>query len=273
MRELKTYQEHLIETEHAPATIEKYMRDVNHFLDWLGERPLDKCAVLAFKASLQPAYKPASANSILSAVNNYLHFLGHPEYCVRIIRYQKNTFASQDKELTKEEYRRLLIAAAADPRANLLMQTICSTGIRVSELQFITIEAVLRGQTIVVNKGRTRIVWLRSELTAALLTYAQNHGIEDGPIFRSKNGAPLDRTRVWSIMKKYCEAAQVPQEKVYPHNLRHLFARIHYSMEKDIVRLADILGHSCVDTTRIYTRETGETHRMQIEKMPLIYIT
>lgn len=270
MEDFKAY---LLEQERSEATIEKYMRDVRKFIFWLDKRELNKSEVLAFKRALGKEYKITSANSILSAVNTYLKFIGREEYKVKAFKSQKETFCSEDKELTREEYERLLRASKDDLQLNLLMQTICTTGIRVSEHKFITVEAAKAGKAVVTNKGKSRTVWLRKDLRKALLKYAKQRKILSGTIFITKHGNPLDRSRIWAEMKKLCKAARVSAEKVFPHNLRHLFARIYYSIEKDIVRLADILGHSSINTTRIYTRESGEVHRRQIERMPLLYIT
>lgn len=270
---MEKFKAYLVEQERSEATIEKYMRDVRKFVLWLDKRELNKSEMLAFKRNLKQEYKISSANSILSAVNTYLSFIGRAECRVKAFKSQKESFCPEEKELTKEEYERLLNASKDDPRLNLLMQTICTTGIRVSEHRFITVEAAAAGKAVVTNKGKSRIVWLRKDLCRALLKYAKQKKIQSGSIFITKRGNPLDRSRIWAEMKKLCQAARVLAEKVFPHNLRHLFARIYYSIEKDIVRLADILGHSSINTTRIYTRESGEVHRQQIERMPLLHIT
>lgn len=273
MNSLKEFGVFLAEEERSQATIEKYLRDAGKFLRWLEGRELNKQAVLSFKLSLQEEYKITSANSILSAVNSFLTFIGHPECRVKTFKTQREAFRAEEKELTRTEYERLLAASRDDPRLNLLMQTICATGIRVSEHPFITVEAAEAGKAAVRCKGKSRIVWIPKKLCRALLRYARERRIRSGSIFVTKSGKPLDRSRVWAEMKKLCRTARVSAEKVFPHNLRHLFARIYYSVEKDIVRLADILGHASVNTTRIYTRESGEVHRRQIEKLPLLHIT
>lgn len=267
------YRQYLMEEERSEATVEKYLRDAQKFILWLGDRELTKQAVVEFKQSLLPDYKIASANSILSAVNSYLTFLGRTDCRVKIYKYQPEAFCPEEKELTKEEYERLLNASRDNPQLNLLMQTICATGIRVSEHKFITVEAAKAGKAVVRNKGKSRTVWLPKKLCKALLKYAKKQKIQSGSIFVTKHGNPLDRSRIWAMMKKLCQAARVLAEKVFPHNLRHLFARMYYTLEKDIARLADILGHSSINTTRIYTRESGEVHRRQIERMPLLHIT
>lgn len=270
---MNDYQQYLMEEERSQATIEKYLRDVRKFLVWLNGRDLTKQEVLAFKSSLESEYKTTSANSILSAVNSYLNFVGRPECRVKAFKLQREAFCSEEKELTQAEYERLLRAAENNPRLNLLMQTICATGIRVSEHKFITVEAAKAGKATVRCKGKIRTIWIPKKLSKALLRYARSNNILSGSIFITKNGKPMDRSRIWAEMKKLCQASKVLAEKVFPHALRHLFARIYYSMQKDIVRLADILGHTSINTTRIYTRESGEVHRRQIERMPLLHIT
>lgn len=217
-------------------------------------------------------YAPRSVNSILSSLNSLFDYLGWHDCKVKTLKIQKQIFADKDKELTKAEYTRLLKAAKnkKNERLYYLMQTICSTGIRVSELKYITVEAVNLKQVNINCKGKIRTVILPVELCKILKGYIKEYGIKKGAVFISKNGKPLDRSNIWSDMKKLCDSAGVPRSKVFPHNLRHLFARTYYSLERDIVRLADILGHSSVNTTRIYTMESGEVHRRQIERMNLL---
>ena len=273
MHTLMQFREHLIREEKSALTVEKYVRDVEKFLFWLGERRLDKAAVVAYKAFLVADYALTSVNSMLSSVNCYLEFLGRPECRVKTIRQQRQIFRSPEKELTKAEYARLLEASKRNQRLCLLMQTICSTGIRVSEHRFITVEAANRGFAEVRLKGKYRVVFLPRGLCKALLKYARQKNIASGSIFLTSTGKPMDRSNIWAEMKKLCHTAGVSREKVFPHNLRHLFARTYYALEKDIVRLADILGHSSIDTTRIYTMESGAIHRKQIEKMRLLLKT
>lgn len=269
MEELTAFQEYLIQEEKSALTVEKYLRDVGRFLCWLGERELVKTQVLAYKEELISQYAIASVNSMLSSLNCYLDYIGRRDCCVKTVKQQRRTFLPEEKELTKQEYTRLLNAAREKPRLCLLMQTICSTGIRVSEHKYITVEAAKNGYAEVRAKGKYRTVFLPGKLCKELLKYAKAQKIETGSIFITVSGKPLDRCNIWAEMKKLCATAGVRREKVFPHNLRHLFARIFYGMEKDIVRLADILGHSSVNTTRIYTMESGSTHRRQIEKMQL----
>ena len=262
----------LVEEEKAQATIEKYIRDILAFVEWLSGRTVEKQTVLEYKQKLIEKYAPASVNSVLSSLNRFFAFAQWFNCKVKSIKIQKQVFAKQERELTKKEYDRLLSAALHkdNKRLYLLMQTICSTGIRVSELKFITVEAVKAQKAIINLKGKTRSVFLPDMLCKMLLRYIKEEKIKSGSVFVSKNGRPLDRCNIYHDMKKLCESANVDRSKVFPHNLRHLFARTYYSLEKDISRLADILGHSSVNTTRIYTMETGEIHRKQIQKLGLL---
>ena len=262
----------LIEEEKAQATIEKYIRDILAFVEWLSGRTVEKQVVLEYKQKLIAKYAPASVNSVLSSLNRFFAFAQWFNCKVKSIKIQKQVFAKQERELTKAEYDRLLAAALHkdNKRLYLLMQTICSTGIRVSELKYITVEAVKAQKAIINLKGKTRSVFLPDMLCKMLLRYIKEEKIKSGSVFVSKNGRPLDRCNIYHDMKKLCESANVDRRKVFPHNLRHLFARTYYSLEKDISRLADILGHSSVNTTRIYTMETGEIHRKQIQKLGLL---
>ena len=269
---IKKFRRYLIEEEKAAATVEKYIRDINVFADWLGDKELDKETVLTYKENLIKNYAPASVNSVLSSLNSFFTFNEWYNLRVKNLKIQRQTFANKDNELNKEEYERLLTAAKSKGNEQLyfLMQTICATGIRVSELRYVTVES-LKAQKAQINlKGKMRVVLLPKELCKMLLKYSKEQQITSGSVFVSRNGKPLDRSNIWKMMKALCESAGVARAKVFPHNLRHLFARTFYSIQKDIVRLADILGHSSVNTTRIYTMETGETHRRQIQKLGLL---
>ena len=269
---IKSFNDYLINEEKAAATVNKYLRDVGEFQIWLGEQELCKAAVLAYKSYLCERYAPASVNAALSSLNSFFNYMEWYDLRVKNLKIQKQIFASTDKELTKAEYDRLLQAAKQkkNERLYLLMQTICSTGIRVSEVRYVTVEAVSRGIAEINCKGKRRQVFLPKQLCQILKQYIKEQKIKSGAVFVTKNGNPLDRSNIWSDMKKLCKAANVSEKKVFPHNLRHLFARTYYSLQKDIVRLADILGHSSVNTTRIYTMETGEIHRRQIQKLGLL---
>ena len=273
LKHLEDYRMYLINEEKSQSTIEKYLHDIKAFLGWLTvDAEFDKADVLAYKEHLCQTYAPASVNAALSSLNSFFNFMEWYELRVKNIKIQRQVFASAEKELTKAEYERLLAAAARknNRRLYLLMQTICSTGIRVSELRYVTVEAVARGRAEIKCKGKHRIVFLPDQLCRLLRSYLKEQKIKTGSVFVTKNGTPLDRSNIWLDMKKLCKAAGVSDRKVFPHNLRHLFARTYYTIQKDIVRLADILGHSSVNTTRIYTMETGEIHRRQIQKLGLL---
>lgn len=271
---VESYQSYLIDEEKAQATVSKYVRDVQAFVGWLKTCDLDKSAVLAYKSYLIESYAPASVNAAISSLNSFFTFCEWYGLRMKNLKIQRKIFASQDKELTKTEYDRLLRAAAGrkDRRLYCLMQTICSTGIRVSELRFITVEALTRGRVEIRCKGKYRTVFMPAALCKLLKQYLKDTKIKKGPVFQTKSGKPMDRSNIWREMKKLCRVAGVSKKKVFPHNLRHLFARTYYNQQKDVVRLADILGHSSVNTTRIYTMESGEVHRRQIERMGLIQI-
>ena len=270
MNLLLEFEAHLMHEEKSRLTIEKYLRDVGKFLIWIGEKTISKETVLEYKESLVELYEVTSVNSMLSSLNSYFDFINRPDFRVKNLRRQRQAFLPEGKELSREEYNRLIKAAAAKPRLCLLMQTICSTGIRVSEHKFITVEAARAGRAEVRLKGKVRTVFLPGKLCGSLLKYAREHRIASGSIFVTASGKPLDRCNIWAEMKKLCHTARVSREKVFPHNLRHLFARLFYAMDHDIVRLADVLGHSSINTTRIYTMESGATHRRQIEKLDLM---
>ena len=267
--EFKAY---LQSEEKATATIEKYIRDLTAFADWLKDAELCKTKVLEYKEYLITRYTPVSVNSMLSSLNSFFEYISEFALKVKTLKIQRRIFSRSEKELTKTEYERLLKAAKmkGNRKLYLLMQTICATGIRVSELSYITISAIQSGQATINMKGKMRVIMLPDNLCKMLKKYAAEHKITSGSIFVSQNGKPLDRSNIWKLMKSLCESANVPREKVFPHNLRHLFARTYYGVEKDIARLADILGHSSIETTRIYIMETGEIHRKQIQKLGLL---
>lgn len=255
----------LIEEEKSKNTVEKYIRDVTFFMLWLNNREVTKILALEYKKELCEKYAPSSANSVISSLNSFLAFMQWHDTHIKALRIQRRIFSSNDKELTKNEYEKLLCAAKSkkNERLYLLMQTICSTGIWVSELRFVTCEAVKSGEGIINCKGKMRTIFLPKELCKMLKEYIKEQGIQSGSVFVSRNGKPLDRSYIWKMLKNLCETAGVSKDKVFPHNFRHLFARTYYSLQKDIVRLADILGHSSVETTRIYTIETGGTYRIR----------
>ena len=264
---------HLRENEKSAATAEKYVRDAGAFAAFVGDRELSRETVIAYKQYIiEKGYAARSVNSMLASVNSFLEFLGRPDCRVKALKLQRQVFCPEEKELTRAEYQRLVDAAKrkGNERLALLIQTICGTGIRVSELRFITVEAAKRGEAAVSCKGKTRTVFLVKELRKKLLRYCSEQKIRSGCIFITKTGRPIDRTTVWREMKSLCRQARVSPSKVFPHNLRHLFARTFYGIEKDIAKLADILGHSSIDTTRIYIISTGTEHRRRMEHMRLV---
>lgn len=269
---IEKYAAYLRESERSGSTIRKYVHDLGALAEFLRGRPVSKGALLEWKEELVGQYAPASVNNKLAAINGFLAFCGLNELRLRKLKIQKSLFLSEEKELTKSEYVRLVRAAerAENERLSLVIQTICATGIRVSELRFITAEAVQTGRAEVANKGKRRTVFLPDKLRKLLKSYLQKQKITAGAVFVSKNGKPLDRSNIWRDMKKLCESAGVEPSKVFPHNLRHLFARTYYALEHDLSRLADILGHSNVTTTRIYTAESGAVHARQIGRLGLV---
>lgn len=268
---IEAFGQMLIREEKSAVTIEKYLRDARAFFAFAGQVVLNKELVMAYKQQLiEQQYAIRSINSMLVSVNSLLDFLGCPECRVKAIRQQRQIYCAEEKELTRDEYLQLLEAAKKKPQLLLLMETICSTGIRVSELGYFTVEAVQRGEVTVTCKAKTRIILLPKKLQQLLLEFAKKNGIGSGAIFITRNGKPLDRSNIWRQMKKLCKDAQVPDSKVFPHNLRKLFARTFYGIEKDIAKLADILGHSSIDTTRIYIMSTGTEHREKIERLGLV---
>ncbi len=266
------FKEHLILEERSKITIEKYIRDVKAFSVYTQNSDITKETVIAYKKHLQENYAVRSVNSMLASINSLFSFLGWHDLKVKSLKLQQQVFCPEEKELTRAEYARLCRTAERkhNERLNLILQTICGTGIRVSELQYITIEAVKQGEAVVNCKAKTRSVFIVKELKQKLLRYAAEQNIESGMIFVTRTGKPISRTNIWREMKALCEEANVNPQKVFPHNLRHLFARVFYGIEKDIAKLADILGHSSINTTRIYIITTGTEHRQRMENMRLI---
>lgn len=272
IKKMQAFELHLREEEKSAATVEKYMRDVRCFAEFAGESELSKQTVLEYKTRLGATYAVASANSMIAALNSFFRFCGWHDLCVKQFRIQRQAYCSEEKELTRAEYIRLLEAASKKKNEglNLIIQTICGTGIRVSELQYITVEALRRGEAVVNCKGKNRKIFIVTELKEKLLRYAKEQRIASGAVFVTRSGKPISRHNVWKRMKSLCEQAQVARSKVFPHNLRHLFARTFYGIEKDIAKLADILGHSSINTTRIYIMTTGTEHRRKIERLGLV---
>ena len=270
--EIQRFEQYLRTEEKSAATIEKYLRDIRCFCDFLTDRPISKEETIAYKEYLTAEYAPSSVNSMLAALNCFLRFIGRADACVKQLKIQRQIFSREDKELTKAEYQRL-VKAAGSTRISLVIQTICGTGIRVSELQYITVEAVRAGKAVVNCKNKMRVIFIPTSIQKLLKPYIKKSGITAGSVFVTKSGKPLNRKNIWRDMKALCERAGISPNKVFPHNLRHLFARTFYSVDKDIIRLADLLGHSNVNTTRIYTIETGNEHRHRLERVEKLLMT
>lgn len=269
---LKQFEQEMHANEMSPATIDKYLRDAAGFLDHAGEGcAITKDLVIAYKQSLPKTYAMTSINSMIAAVNCFLRAIGCSDCVVRSYKIQRASFREKERELTKEEYVRL-IKTALDKgklRLCLIMQTIGATGIRISELPFITVEAVYARQTKVSLKGKTRTVILPVDLCNGLKYYIKTQGIQSGSIFVTRNGKPMDRSNILHEMKALCKEAHVQESKVFPHNLRHLFATTYYKIEKDVCHLADLLGHSSINTTRVYTLVSCEEQEQQINELGL----
>ena len=270
--DLKRFETYLVRNENSTATVEKYLRDVRVFLTFIEYGTFDKQDVLRYKDWLIKTYKPTSANSMIGGLNTFLKFVGANGFTIKQFKIQREAYCSEEKELTRQEYYRLINTANSkrNQKLSLIIQTICSTGIRVSELKFITVEAVRVGEAVITLKGKTRKIFIIPELKNKLLRYIKQQNLYTGSVFLSKNGKPILRNNVWRDMKSLCEQAGVKRSKVFPHNLRHLFARTFYGIEKDIAKLADILGHSNVNTTRIYIVTTGAEHKKKMQNMRLI---
>lgn len=270
---IEQFENHLKMEEKSQNTIEKYIRDVTAFVEYLGEKPVSKENAIVYKQYLHyKGYAVRSINSIIASLNALFCFIGIVDCKLKSLKLQRQVFYPEEKELTKAEYTRLIRAAMqkGNERLNLVIQTICGTGIRVSELEFITVEAVQKGEAVVSLKGKTRTVFIVKALQKKLLRYISEQKIKQGSVFVTRTGKPISRTNIWREMKSLCEQADVNPNKVFPHNLRHLFARTFYGIEKDIAKLADILGHSSINTTRIYIMTTGNEHRRRMENMLLI---
>lgn len=272
-RQITEFCTYMSREEKSQATIEKYSRDVRALYEYCRNTELKKDILIQYKEKLiADGYAVRSINSMLAAINSFLSFLGRQDLKVKTLRLQRQVFCPAEKELTREEYECLCRTAEkrGKKRIGLILQTICGTGIRVSELQFITVKAAQNGEVCVSCKGKTRMVFIVRELQKKLLRYAAEQQIVSGPIFVTRTGKAIDRTNIWREMKQLCINAGVSPQKVFPHNLRHLFAKVFYQKEKDIAKLADILGHNNINTTRIYIISSGAEHRQRMEQMHLI---
>lgn len=271
---LRRYKEYLYNEERSKATIEKYMRDVTLFYEYLkdGDKEITKEVLVTYKNRLSDKYMVSSINSMLASLNGLLEFMGLGNLKLKLHKVQRSVFNEEEKELTKNEYKRLLDTALknGDERLYMLLQTICGTGIRVSEHRYITVESLNEGKAVVRNKGKVRVIFIPMELKKMLKDYCRKEKIMRGPVFITKYGRPMDRSNIWNAMKKLCKGAKVSEKKVFPHNLRHLFALTYYRLQKDVVRLADILGHASIETTRTYTMTTGRECQRSLSKMDLV---
>lgn len=272
-QDIAAFVHHLRQEERSPGTIDNYLRDVSVFAHWLGNRPATREHSAAWKDHLlSRGYAPATINAMLAALNVFFRFLGWNHCLVKFLKIQRRLFRDTRQELTHAEYDRLIETANTLGRARLalLMETICATGIRVSEVKYITVEAVQRGRAEIFLKGKIRTILLPGKLRRKLLQFARNNKTVSGEIFLTRNGCGLSRKQIWAEMKSLCERAGVAPSKVFPHNLRHLFARTFYKVCRDVAKLADILGHTSIETTRIYLISTGIEHARVMERLRLI---
>lgn len=271
---VEDYRVYLYEQEKSRATIEKYTRDLDKLAQYAAGRKVDKSLMIAYKEYLKNGrdYKTSSVNSFLVAANRFFDFMKWYELKVKTYRVQKEIFMLESRELSKEEYKKLVKTAmqTGKNRVAMIVQTICATGIRVSELSFITVSAVKCGVAVIYNKGKERQILIPRDLQVRLLCYIRKNNIKSGAVFQTSGGKAVDRTWVWREMKKLCEEAGVEKDKVFPHNLRHLFARKFYGLYRDIVKLADVLGHNSIETTRIYLKESCVEYRKQLERLNLL---
>ena len=269
--DLQRFAAYLRQEEKSEGTIEKYLRDAAGFAARMENQPVTKEAVAAWRDGLVDAgYAPVTVNSMVAAVNALLRFLGWADCRVKALRLQRRMFREQSRELTREEYDRLIAAAQKKPRLALLMETICGTGIRVSEVRYITVEAARAGRADISLKGKVRTILLPGKLCRKLLKYAKKNKIASGEIFLTGSGKGMTRRQIWAEMKALCDKAGVERTKVFPHNLRHLFARTFYKVTRDIAKLSDVLGHSSMETTRIYLISTGAEHARTLDRLGLV---
>lgn len=268
------FREYLEEEERSKNTIQKYLRDIRKFMDYAQGAEVTKSLMIAFKEKLlyKDHYEISSINTFIIAVNRFLEYMGWYEAKVKTYKMQKTSFVPDEKYLTKKEYERLVMTArqSGNIRLAMILNTICATGIRISELQYFTVESVKQGKVVIYNKGKVRNILISSELQKKLKCYIIQKQIKKGVIFRTSSGKPVERSNIWREMKALCRQAGVSEEKVFPHNLRHLFAQCFYALKKDLAKLADVLGHSNIETTRIYVRTTCEEQRRQMELMHLV---
>lgn len=272
IKKVGEFENNLIMNEKSLATIKKYIKEIRNFLDFLDGGDITKTRVMQYRAALQPEYKAQTINVKLSAVNAFLDFIGRQECRVRFIKVQKKSFVEEEKELREEEYKTLLLSARERGKIRLyhILLTLCSTGIRISELKYITADAVRQGRAEIDMKGKHRVILLPNELKNKLKDYMDQQNIRTGSVFITRNGKPVDRSNIFHEMKRLSAYAGVKPKKVYPHNLRHLFARSFYAVEKNLSHLADILGHSSIETTRIYIASSYRNFDRIFDSMQLI---
>lgn len=272
IKKVGEFENNLIMNEKSLATIKKYIKEIRNFLDFLDGGDITKTRVMQYRAALQPEYRAQTINVKLSAVNAFLDFIGRPECRVRFIKVQKKSFVEEEKELREEEYKTLLLSARERGKIRLyhILLTLCSTGIRISELKYITADAVRQGRAEIDMKGKHRVILLPNELKNKLKEYMDQKNIRTGSVFLTRNGKPVDRSNIFHEMKRLSAYAGVRPKKVYPHNLRHLFARSFYAVEKNLSHLADILGHSSIETTRIYIASSYRNFDRILDSMQLI---
>ena len=271
--QITAFERYLRTEERSSGTIEKYLRDVRAFAVWLNGRIVTKETAAGWKEQLLDRhYAPVTINSMLAAINAFFRFVGWEDCRVKFLKIQRRMFREASRELSREEYDRLLSTAhtLGRDRLALLMETICASGIRVSEVRYITVEAARQGQTEIALKGKIRTILLPDKLCRKLLKYARHKKIASGEIFRTESGKSLGRRQIWAEMKQLCKYAGVAPSKVFPHNLRHLFATTFYRACRDISRLADVLGHSSIETTRIYLLTTGSEQVKQMDQLGLV---
>lgn len=271
-KSINDYKQYLFAAEKAKATVTKYINEAERLAEYLNGNPLNKRALLEYRETLAENFSSRTVNTKLAAINGYLAFIGADEYKVQLLKVQRRAFIDESRELSAAEYKRLVNAAdvVGNERLSLVMQTICATGIRISELSYITTDAIEKHHTEIRLKGKSRTVLIPNKLCKKLAEYAARQHIDSGVIFRTKSGRPLDRANIFHDMKRICDAAHVEQSKVFPHNLRHLFARAFYSVEKNLPHLADVLGHSSIETTRIYVAASSRQYERMLDKMKLI---
>ena len=269
--DLESYRNNMLENEKSTATIEKYIRDILAFCRWNHNQSINRIQILEWKQYLVSLYAVSSVNSMLAALNGYFRFKGWEQLRVKPVRQQKQLYRETERDISRCEYMQLLQEAGkcGDERLKLVMETICSTGIRISELPFITAEAIFHGKAFVNCKNKKRIIFIPTKLQSLLKKYMKKHHISSGPVFLTRNGTVLNRSNIWRSMKRLCKRAGIDCKKVFPHNLRHLFAKTFYNTGKDLAKLADVLGHSRIETTRIYVMENGREHERMIEMLGL----